>query len=457
MKEVENQPLPITGEIPSWLSGALIRNGPVTVTVNGQKNAHWFDGLAMLHAFSFHQGRVNYSNKFIRSDAYHTVFDHGSLNYGGFAIDPCRSLFKKFLTFFFPNTRPEIQNANVNVAKLANVYVALTEVPLPVKFDPQTLETLGVLDYQDQLPKEKCWESAHPHYDADQKEAINYLINYGRTSYYTLYRINDEAIVRKIIAEVPVEEPAYMHSFALTENYIVLTEYPLVVRPLDLLLKQKAFVKNLIWKPQNGTRFTVIDRKNGHLIGQYKTKPFFAFHHANGFEEGDLIHLDIVTYQDANIITGKYFYSDQGENNPSCLERFTLSLKTGEINSTLLMPKSIEFPRINDQLDGKPYRYVYAAGFNEQGKFEGLHKIDTATKEVVEWYQKGCSAGEPIFVAAPQAEEEDKGVVLTLIIDHLQNDTFLLLLDAKSFKEIGRAKAPHLIPAGLHGKYIKIL
>lgn len=118
-EEVENISLEITGKVPNWLSGTLIRNGPIKVTVNGQSNEHWFDGLAMLHAFSFRGGKVSYSNKFLRSDAYHTVFDKSSLKYEGFASDPCRSLFKTFFTFFFSESHPAIQNANVNVAKLA--------------------------------------------------------------------------------------------------------------------------------------------------------------------------------------------------------------------------------------------------------------------------------------------------------------------------------------------------
>ena len=105
-EEVANQSLNVTGQIPDWLSGTLIRNGPIKVTVNGRSNKHWFDGLAMLHAFSFHQGQVKYSNKFLRSNDYHTVFDKGTLDNSGFGVDPCRSLFKKFFTFFIPHTHP---------------------------------------------------------------------------------------------------------------------------------------------------------------------------------------------------------------------------------------------------------------------------------------------------------------------------------------------------------------
>jgi len=465
-QESTNLSLNITGEIPSWLSGTLVRNGPIKVTVNGKSNVHWFDGLAMLHAFSFDNGIVNYTNKFLRSDAYHTVFDDGSLDYGGFASDPCRSLFKQFLTFFIPTSHVAIHNANVNVAKLADEYVALTEVPLPVKFDLNTLETLGVFDYQDQLPKDKCWESAHPHYDFKQKKVFNYLIKFGRTCYYTLYSIQDGSAQREIIAEIPVEEPSYMHSFAITENYVIFTEFPLVVKPLDLIMRRQAFIKNFTWQPQRGTRFIVVDRQNGSVIGKYVAKPFFAFHHANAFEKDDKIYMDIVTFKDGSIITGDNLNVNSDnifdENYPSRLERFSLSLKTGEVDSEVLFSKSNEFPRINEALNGQPYNYVYLAGFtdkaNEKKELlngESLYKVNTSTKEVLRWSENGCSPGEPIFIAAPNTQTEDDGVVLAIILDHIHNDSFLLVLDGKSFNEIGRARTPHSIPAGFHAQYFQ--
>lgn len=458
-EEVVNHPLNITGEVPRWLSGTLVRNGPISVTVNGKHNAHWFDGLAMLHAFSFQEGNIHYTNKFLRTDAYRTVFEEGSIDYEGFASDPCRSLFKRFFTFFFPSSHPVVCNANVNVAKLADAYVALTETPLPVKFDLQTLDTLGVLNYQDELPKEKCWESAHPHYDAQHKRTWNYLIKFGRTSYYTLYYLEDGAAQRKVVAEIPVDNPSYMHSFALTDHYVIFTEFPFVINPLDLIMKKQSFIKNFTWQPQRGTQITVIDRQSGKVVGKYVTKPFFAFHHANAFEKEGMIHMDIVTYKDASILSEEQLTVDSiNASRPipsSQLERFSLSLKTGAITSDVLLDQPNEFPRINDQLDGKPHRYVYVASFHDQKK-DGLSKVNTETKEVLTWSEKGCSPGEPIFVAAPQAKEEDEGVVLAVVLDSIHNDSFLLILDGKSFQEIGRARAPHLIPTGLHGQYFQL-
>lgn len=447
--EITSYPLEVTGEVPDWLSGTLVRNGPIQVTLDGKSNEHWFDGLAMLHAFSFHEGVVHYTNKFLRSDAYDTVFNKGSLGYGGFAADP---------------SAPVIHNANVNVAKFADEYVALTEDPFPVQFDFETLDTLGVLDFQDQLPKEGCWESAHPRYDFHEKKTFNYLTKFGEDSYYILYSLEEGSDEREVIAKIPVKEPAYMHSFAMTENYIVLTEFPFVVQPLDFALKNDAFIKNFNWKPERGTRFIVVNKHTGDLVGEYTTKPFFAFHHANAFERDNMVHIDLVTFEDATVITGDALYvnsdSPSIDNSLSQLERFSVSLETGEITSEILLQKPNEFPRINEQLDGRPYHYAYLVAFEEKNEAKedfmktiGLYKVNTVTKEVVEWVEEGLSPGEPVFIAAPDAKEEDEGVLLAVVSDTIHKDSFLLILDAQNFEELGRARVPLVIPPGLHGQY----
>lgn len=465
-EELSQRPLNITGKIPVWLTGTLIRNGPIKVTIDGKSNEHWFDGLAMLHAFTFDAGKVHYSNRFLRTDPYRTVFEKRSLCYDGFAADPCRFLFKRFFTLFDPTAHLGVHNANVNVTKLADDYVALTEVPLPVKFDLQTLATLGVLDYQDQLPKDKCFESAHPHHDGKRGETLNYITQFGCNSCYTLYRIEDGTTTRKTIADIPVDKPAYMHSFAMTENYVIITEFPLVVNPIDLVIERKAFIKNFTWQPQRGTRFIVVDRSSGTVVGEYMTKPFFAFHHANAFEDGDSIHIDICTYEDADvIIKGALNIDSRHIRNvlfPTKLERFSLSLKSTAITSEVLLASPNEFPRINSCLDGKPYRYLYLTGLSKYafGQEEvvnssSLYKFDVVSKKLLEWAEEGCLPGEPVFVSAPDAKDEDEGVVLAVIIDHLRKDSFLLVLDAKSFQELGRARAPHIIPEGFHGQFYR--
>ena len=66
---------------------------------------------------------------------------------------------------------------------------------------------------------------------------------------------------------------------------------------------------------------------------------------------------------------------------------------------------------------------------------------------------KKYQPGEPVFVPQHDAKGEDDGVVLSVVLDSNSGQSFLLILDSKSFKEIARALVPHHIPFGIHGQY----
>lgn len=451
--EVSNVPLELIGTLPNWLQGSLIRNGPIDVAVNGKPLNHWFDGLAMLHTFDIKNERIHYSNRFLRTAAYKQVFEKGSIDYLGFASDPCHSLFQKFKTFF--SETPVLHNANINVAKIADSYVALTEIPLPVKFDVKTLKTLGVFNYEDDLPKDKCWESAHPHFNPVSKETINYLIEYGLTCYYTIYQIDPKSSKRKILSKTLVKSPSYMHSFSITENYIVLSEYPFLVKPLDFLISGVPFIKNFEWKEELGTNFLVISRKTGAIQGKFKGDSFFAFHHANARETELGLSLDIVTYKDASIIDELSQYGNfKPITNLPKLERFHISFNSPHIEKETLLDFAVEFPRINQAWDGKDNQFLYLIDpkdWEEEGS--AIYKFDLKSKKLSEWKERGCFPGEALFVAHPNGNKEDEGVILSVIFDKINHSSFLLVLEAETFQEIARSKTPHFIPKGLHGQF----
>ena len=83
---------------------------------------------------------------------------------GEFASDPCRTLFGRVLSRFL--AKPT-DNCNVSVNVLGRSAVALTETTLPVRFDPDTLETLGHYDYGRQVGGQVS--IAHPHHDAARR------------------------------------------------------------------------------------------------------------------------------------------------------------------------------------------------------------------------------------------------------------------------------------------------
>lgn len=456
-KELSLTSLPITGQFPEWLAGTLIRNGPAKFNFGAQSIAHWFDGLAMLHAFTFERGRVSYCNRFIRSTAYENA-QKGTLNFMGFMQDPCHSVFKRVFSHYFPKLTPSIiQNANVNVMKMAQEYVALTETPLPVRFSPKNLETLGNLKFADALLKENCFESAHPHHDGSNKMCVSFQIAFESKCHYTFYNLADRLPAkREPFFKMTVDQAAYMHSFALTPKYVILVEYPLLVNPLDLIVKNGGFIQNFVWKPERNTRFHLIDRTEGRLLHTFEYEPFFCFHHVNAYEDHDLVIVDMITYPDPAIV-----YGAPPANQARALKRFELNLTTRTLTPRTILESSIELPRIAyHQFNGQPYQFVYGAGFEYSA--DPLHampiiKIDVRSGTHWSWSQPGCLAGEPVFVPLPDATKEEDGILLTVVLDTRKQNSFLLILNARNLAEIARAEVPQLIPYGLHGMFFDSL
>jgi carotenoid cleavage dioxygenase-like enzyme len=60
-----------------------------------------------------------------------------------------------------------------------------------------------------------------------------------------------------------------------------------------------------------------------------------------------------------------------------------------------------------------------------------------------------------VFVRARDAREEDDGAILSVVLDAARGSSFLLVLDAASFEELGRAEAPQRIPLGFHGQFFR--
>jgi beta,beta-carotene 9',10'-dioxygenase len=455
-EEVSVDRVEVSGELPAWLAGTLVRVTPAMLDVGGRPLRHWFDGLAMLNAFSFEDGTVGYGSRFLRTEAYRKA-RAGSFDVPGFAQDPCRSLFKRVTSMF---SGPRNDNTNVNLTRLGERYVAMTELPLPVEFDPGTLETVGLIEWQDKLGGQVT--TAHPHLDRDSGEFVNYVAHFGRRTQYRVFGVAPGSTSRRQIAAIPVREPAYMHSFGLSERYAALVEFPLVVNPLRIAtsgLSGRAFIDNYEWKPERGTRFLLVDRGSGELRGPFEAEPFFSFHHVNSFERDGELVVDLVAYDDPSLIEAlEVERLRDPEHRPSWgrLRRYTVPLEGGDVRSERLAEVGMDLPRINYRArNEREYGYAYAAGIEgpDSDWFDQLVKVDVASGDVITWSQSGCYPGEPVFVPAPDARAEDEGVVISVVLDSSAGRSFLVALDAGTFEELGRAEAPHPIPFGFHGQF----
>src|SRR6202035_3414346 len=137
-EEVTAESLPVTGAIPSDLSGRFLRDGPNPATGT---SGHWFLGDGMLHGVELGDGAAHwYRNRYVRTKALAGdgvfVDDQGHVD----------------LT---------VGVANTHVVEHAGRILALVESSLPWEVTPE-LDTVGCYDFDGRLTTAM---TAHPKLD----------------------------------------------------------------------------------------------------------------------------------------------------------------------------------------------------------------------------------------------------------------------------------------------------
>ncbi|XP_068097057.1 carotenoid-cleaving dioxygenase, mitochondrial-like [Hyperolius riggenbachi] len=504
------QPIPtkVTGTIPKWIRGSLLRNGPGKFEFGNDKYNHWFDGMALMHNFRIDNGAVSYMSKFLESDSYIKNKKANRIvasEFGTLAMpDPCTSVYDRMKSRFTLK-KESTDNCSVNYVLYKGDYYASTETNYMRKVDPATLETLDKVDWSKFIAVNGA--TAHPHYDPDGT-TYNMGNSYGKDgTHYNIIKVPpqksslEETLdgAQVVCAIQPKEKmkPAYYHSFGMSENYVVFVEQPLRLNLIKLLINQlrgKSFSGIMSWEPELDTVFHVVNKHTGkkHPV-TYRTKAFSTFHQINAFEDQGCIVLDLCCMDDGGAVelfeiqnlrkSGEALNEVYKNAATAFPRRFVLPLESsGKGESTQPLPYStataakkgdgqiwcthenlyddkvfhgLEFPQINyAKYNTKKYRYFYGCGFQHMVG-DSLIKMDVETKKTKEWKEDGFYPSEPIFVPKPDSVEEDDGVILSAVLTPRQNlNTFLLILDAKDFTEIARAEVPVQMPYGFHGVFV---
>ena len=185
---VEPIQLEVEGDMPAWLTGTLLRNGPGVFEIETAEGAvhsldHWFDGLAVLHRFTIREGTVRYRNAHLARGLERRIRARGHADHLSFGNDPCQSLFGRLFTLFRsevtdPQTGRAVQNTGVTVGKLPDErLISKTDANLLHFVDWETLETSEPRRYSD-LDERFHGQLAAAHSQKDLRR--NRLIKIGR-------------------------------------------------------------------------------------------------------------------------------------------------------------------------------------------------------------------------------------------------------------------------------------
>ncbi|KAG2463747.1 RPE65 isomerohydrolase, partial [Polypterus senegalus] len=223
------EPIPaqVTGVIPPWLKGSLLRLGPGLFEVGSEPFYHLFDGQALFHKFDFKDGAVTYYRKFVRTDAYVRAITENRIvitEFGTCAYpDPCKNIFSRGVEV--------TDNALVNVYPIGEDFYACTETNFITKVNPETLETISKVDLCKYVSINGV--TAHPHIENDGTVYnIGNCFGKGFSIAYNLIKIPpkqkdkvDPLDRAKVVVQFPCSDrfkPSYVHRFEFIYNYLYL-------------------------------------------------------------------------------------------------------------------------------------------------------------------------------------------------------------------------------------------
>lgn len=444
----------ITGSVPDWLRGELVRTCPAVFEAERWQAGHWFDGLCMIYAFRIGAASVLFQSRLLESEAAGEI-SNGPTRLGSFGTSTGRSWLRRVVQ---PVQRIT-DNTNVNVVKMGDDLVAMTEGDRQVRIDPRSLRALGAVEYaRDELGGAVA--GAHPHLDFERGQVVNFATKFGRDGVVSIYQHAADQRRRKVIASWRTRRVPYLHSFGLTPAHAILVAHPLLVEPLDMLWSNRGFIDHFRWRPEEGTRLIVMSRATGALE-QYEAEPLFVFHTVNAFEKGKDTILDVLAYPSAEIMDAlrvDRMVERLPDLRPS-LVRMVMSPGKARAELETLSDAGFEFPSTNyRRVNGHDYRFAWGAADGPQpdgGYASAIVKVDLQSGESRSFSDGDRIYGEPVFVARPGATEEDDGVLLSVGASQRGEASALSIIDAHTMELRASAQVPSAIPLGFHGSFVR--
>lgn len=425
--------------------------------------------------------------------------------------DPCIGIYAKMQAVY----KPSGSNHNVvvernlpglsgsasrtdPVTKTENLFVFTDQASMR-QIDPITLAPLELRTHADlNTGLNGQLGCAHSQRDPENGDLFNYNLLLGPKIAYRIFRASAQTGKTDILATVslPDVKPAYIHSMFLTKNFVVLCIPCTHIGWNGVKIPWERNVADAIlpFSESRKSQWLVVDRRCGRgLVARFTTPAGFFFHSINAFEEEvegkRTLYFDAVWYANHDIISAFYYdvimdrhdatnkhWVAQGAYK-SCqqhLRRYAYTLPEdrsvvgeGELVFDIPGPHVGELPTINQLMSTRKQRYVYSNAVRGLSTFmDCLVKTDLVTREVKYWAgPETHTPGEAIFVPRPRGENlhgqgceegageggEDDGVLLSVVLDGQGKRSYLLVLDAKTMKEVGRAECEFPVGIGFHG------
>lgn len=419
--------LDVTGQIPAELAGRLVRIGPNPVSlVTDPVDYSWLSGPGMVHGVRVRDGRAEwYRSRFVRGSE--VVAARGGPPVPG------------------PTRGHDVSN-NTNVLRIGGSLYALAEagcLPMLLSYE---LETEARSNFAATMGDAF---TAHPRVDPVTGET--HAVTYAHRSDHVQYQVvTAEGLVHRIV-DIPLPGRPMVHDMGLTPTYAVLMDMPLT---FSAAAEQSGDALPYRWDPEHGSRVGLLPRDGSADDVVWCELPGlpFVFHTGNAYDAADgTVVMDVVRYP-------SMFRSNSLSplDDPAHLYRWTIDPRTRTVSEQLLDDRAQEFPRHDERLVGRKYRYSYTITSDDMPKgFTGLLKYDLehGTGERVD-YGHGRLTMETAFVPSGDGAEDD-GWLMAYVHDATTGLCDVEIRHAQDLADpVATIHLPVRVPFGFHGNWI---
>jgi carotenoid cleavage dioxygenase len=174
-----------------------------------------------------------------------------------------------------------------------------------------------------------------------------------------------------------------------------------------------------------------------------------VYHFANAFADGDDVVVDLARW--------KEFALGPAPDQTGAAVRARIDTKAGTLALDTHVDRIVEFPRIDDRLQGRPHRYYTVSAKHDlgSGSWNVLMRVDTQTGAVAEW-DSGAKVFDEVVFAPAEGGGPEQGYYVTFRTDirTLRSDFVVLRAADIAAGPIATVELPTRVPSGLHGTWL---
>lgn len=437
----------VEGRMPADLQGTFFRNGPGRFELGGERYHHWFDGDGYAQAWRIGAGTVAHQGRFVETRKFLDESAAGQFLYPTFGTHIARKGFRD---------NDSLNTANTNLLPFNDRLYALWEGGSATEIDPDTLATIGIHTWRDDLATMPF--SAHPKIEPDGT-----LWNFGALpggDKVALYRIGANGqVLQAGLVEIP--QLALLHDFAVSAHHLIF-----VVPPYDVSLDASlSLAERHVWAGSTrGTRVVVVAKDTLTIRRVYELPPRMVFHFGNAWDEagGTVTHVDLVLHDgDMLAATSRVMEGEREPNRPAAhaATRITLDHATGRVRTARLLDGA-EFPRVMPSVVGRRHGRLAVLSSDARNtalELDTANVVDTGTGRADSWrFGAGWRVEEHVLVPRPGARRETDGWLVGVAQDTTTNTSALTVFDAACVHAgpVALARLPYRTPHCFHGNFL---